>query len=248
MIGKILDGKELYEEMIAVFSSGKSDILSGIDFESSVHLNRNKFVSDGLEILDMRSVSARDIERLADILQSIPEKDTREQSVNTVCKFVEKALGYKSFRKSSRSMSALYEWIFNCYMSVSTEIFFSHMSMDKLSIGQKGTVLLKLFLAEGDYPLIVDQPEENLDNMYIYDELVDAFRQAKTRRQVIIATNNANLVVNTDAEQVIVAEFKDNEISYRTGAIEDRSIRTDITTILEGGEEALRKREQKYGM
>ena len=120
--------------------------------------------------------------------------------------------------------------------------------MEKLSIGQKGTVLLKLFLAEGDYPLIIDMPEENLDNMFIYDELVDAFRQAKTKRQIIAATNNANLVINTDAERVIVAEFKDNVISYKIGTIEDNSIRKETTTILEGGEEALKKREMKYGM
>jgi len=120
--------------------------------------------------------------------------------------------------------------------------------MDKLSIGQKGTVLLKIFLAEGDSPLIVDMPEENLDNKFIYDELVDAFRQAKTKRQLIIATNNANLVINTDAEEIIIAEFKDNVIKYKLGSIEDNSIRNEITTILEGGPEALRKREKKYGM
>lgn len=61
--------------------------------------------------------------------------------------------------------------------------------MDKLSIGQKGMVLLKLVLAEGDYPLIVDQPEENLDDSYIYEELVGAFKETKKSRQVIIATN-----------------------------------------------------------
>jgi len=108
--------------------------------------------------------------------------------------------------------------------------------------------LLKIFLAEGDCPLIVDMPEENLDNKFIYEELVEAFRQAKRKRQIIIATNNANLVVNTDAEEVIVAEFKDNVIKYTVGSMEDKSIRDEITAILEGGEEALKKREQKYGM
>lgn len=87
-----------------------------------------------------------------------------------------------------------------------------------------------------------------IDQIIIYDELVDAFRQAKTNRQLIIATNNANLVVNTDAEQIIVAEYIDNKISYKIGAIEDHAIKKDITTILEGGEEALKKREKKYGM
>jgi len=64
----------------------------------------------------------------------------------------------------------------------------------------------------------------------------------------IIATNNANLVVNTDAEQVIVAEFKNNKISYKLGTLEDLNLREDIMPILEGGKEAFRKREEKYGI
>ena len=115
-------------------------------------------------------------------------------------------------------------------------------------MGQKGTVLLKLFLAEGNYPLIVDQPEESLDNKFIYDELVGAFREAKKKRQVIIATNNANLVVNTDAEEIIVAEFEENRISYKSGTLEDLGLREDIVPILEGGKEAFRKREERYGI
>ena len=107
---------------------------------------------------------------------------------------------------------------------------------------------MKLFLAEGDHPLIVDQPEENLDNKFIYGELVGAFRKAKKDRQVIIATNNANLAVNTDAEQIIVAGFESNIISYKSGSLEDFEMREDIMPILEGGEEAFRKREAKYGI
>jgi hypothetical protein len=94
--------------------------------------------------------------------------------------------------------------------------------------------------------LIIDQPEENLDNKYIFKELVGAFRQAKGKRQVIIATNNANLVVNTDAEQIIIAEYEDNSITYKIGELEDRTIRDEITTILEGGRKAFEIREKKY--
>jgi hypothetical protein len=83
---------------------------------------------------------------------------------------------------------------------------------------------------------------------FIYDELVEAFRGGKRKRQIVIATNNANLIVNTDAEQIIVAEFKDNEISYKLGALENLDIRKDIMPILEDGIEAFRKREMKYGI
>ncbi|MCW3142122.1 MAG: hypothetical protein N2V72_08155 [Methanophagales archaeon] len=114
--------------------------------------------------------------------------------------------------------------------------------------GTKRNGFVKAILAEGDYPLIVDQPEESLDNKFIYGELVGAFREAKKKRQIIIATNNANLVVNTDAEQIIVAEFKNNKIAYKLGTLEDLKMREDIMPILEGGKEAFRKREEKYGI
>jgi len=150
--------------------------------------------------------------------------------------------------KGERSNDDFYEWLFGNYCSLNTEILFNGILMNKLSMGQKGTVLLKLFLAEGDYPLIIDQPEENLDNEFISYELVDAFRDAKKKRQIMIATNNANLIVNTDAEQIIVANFENNRISYKLGSLEDLGIREDIIQVLEGGEKAFRKRERKYGI
>nr|WP_049920112.1 ABC transporter ATP-binding protein [Halobiforma nitratireducens] len=120
--------------------------------------------------------------------------------------------------------------------------------MEDLSLGQKGTVLLKILLAQDEKPLIIDQPEENLDNRFIYKTLKDAFKEAKKKRQVIIATHNANLVVNTDAEQVVVANYEENEISFTAGPLEDSEIREEVTTILEGGEQAFIQREEKYGL
>ncbi len=150
------------------------------------------------------------------------------------------------FLKKARTSSDIYNWLFNDYFVLNTDIYFNDKYMENLSMRQKGTVLLKIFLAEGDYPLFIDQPEENLDNKFVYEPLVNAFREAKKKRQIIIATHNANLVVNTDAEQVIVADYLDKEISYRSGSIEDPMIRDDITALLEGGEEAFRKREMRY--
>jgi predicted ATPase len=114
-------------------------------------------------------------------------------------------------------------------------------------MGERAIVLLKILLALDDKPLLIDQPEEHLDNRYIYHELVPAFRSAKTKRQIIIATHNANLVVNTDAEQIIIAEHSSGVLSYETGTLEDLRIRESITTILEGGADAFKKREEKYG-
>lgn len=83
------------------------------------------------------------------------------------------------------------------------------MDIRKLSPGTRGVVLLLLYLAlddADDRPLIIDQPEENLDPKSVFDELVWLFITAKTKRQVIIVTHNANLVINTDADQIIIAD------------------------------------------
>ena len=120
------------------------------------------------------------------------------------------------------------------------------VALDKLSLGQKGTVVLKLFLATNNCPIIFDQPEDHLDNEFISDILVPTFLEAKQKRQVIMITHNANLVVNADAEQVIVADFGENGIiSYHLGSIEDRKTRDRITNVLEGGADAFAKRERK---
>ena len=248
MLGTFLEWRQFYERVIGIFSKETSEIMRRIAFKSSCYFDKDDFVNFGYEIMDMRSISGAQIKESATMLEMAVTQDSQEGIDEQTRRFVKKILGYREYLKPTRTHSDFYRWAFKNYFSLSTNVFFNSIPIDKLSIGQKGTVLLKLVLAEGDYPLIVDMPEESLDNKSIYDELVDAFRQSKTKRQLLIATNNANLVVNTDAEQVIVAEFKDNEISYRTGAIEDRSIRKEITTVLEGGEEAFRKREQKYGM
>jgi energy-coupling factor transporter ATP-binding protein EcfA2 len=118
--------------------------------------------------------------------------------------------------------------------------------MSQLSRGQKGTVLLKIYLAEGENPLIIDSPEENLDNRFVYEELIGAIRKAKSNRQIFIATHDANLVVNTDSEQVIISSFEEGQIEFDAGALENSDIRSDAKAILEGGDEAFRRREEKY--
>jgi len=108
---------------------------------------------------------------------------------------------------------------------------------------------LKVFLATATAKqvFIIDQPEDNLDNNFIMHELVPLIRKAKVSRQIIMSTHNANLVVNADAEQIIVARL-DNEGDYISGSIENQTINQSIKEILEGGEEAFRNRENKYGM
>lgn len=116
-----------------------------------------------------------------------------------------------------------------------------------LSIGQRGTLLLKVYLATSTAKqvLIIDQPEDNLDNNFIMNELVPLIRQAKRSRQIIMSTHNANLVVNSDAEQVVLASL-DKGGAYASGSMECPAINTAIKDILEGGEQAFLLRERRY--
>jgi len=121
-------------------------------------------------------------------------------------------------------------------------------SIFELSIGQKCTAILTLLLVESDIPLIVDQPEDSLDNKSIYEEVVKLLRQEKERRQFIIATHNANIPVLGDAELILALEAEEERgwIEQRD-AIDNPEVQEAVKKILEGGEEAFERRREKYG-
>ena len=120
----------------------------------------------------------------------------------------------------------------------------------RLSYGQQGTIYLKLKIAANLFmeTLIYDQPEDDLDNQFITEELVKLFRRIKKYRQVIIVSHNANLVVNADSEQIIVAENRDGHLAYMSGSLESPAINAAVCRILEGGKSAFASREAKYNL
>lgn len=146
-------------------------------------------------------------------------------------------------------------WLFGTnHITVRYEISYDGVDIRKLSPGTRGIVLLLLYLAlddSDDRPLIIDQPEESLDPKSVFDELVALFIAAKAKRQVIMVTHNANLVINTDADQILVAEAGPHPsgglppISYVAGGLENAAIRKAVCDILEGGETAFRERARR---
>lgn len=158
----------------------------------------------------------------------------------------------EAFRDWGGRISA---WLYGTdHIRITYGVQYEGVDIEQLSPGTRGIVLLLLYLAidqEDDRPLIVDQPEENLDPKSIFDELVDRFRKTRLRRQIIIVTHNANLIVNTDADQVIVAKCGPHrpgqlpEISYQSGGLENPSIRRQVCEILEGGEAAFKERARR---
>jgi hypothetical protein len=142
------------------------------------------------------------------------------------------------------------------YLGVKAQFTYKGKTVEKLSAGQRGTFYVCLKLATDPFgsPFVFDQPEDDLDNDFIMHHLVPLFRKIKQYRQVIIVTHNANLVVNCDAEQVLVASNNDEVITYRCGALEagelahGNTMRQAICNVLEGGHLAFEQRERKYGL
>jgi ABC-type cobalamin/Fe3+-siderophores transport system ATPase subunit len=116
--------------------------------------------------------------------------------------------------------------------------------LDEISEGQKCTALLSITLHEREEPIIIDEPEDNLDNASIFDTVVQLVREIKHERQFIIATHNANIPVLGDAE--MIASLEQGFITNR-GPIEHEDIRAKVQAVLEGGPEAFRKRSERYG-
>jgi ATPase subunit of ABC transporter with duplicated ATPase domains len=115
----------------------------------------------------------------------------------------------------------------------------------ELSRGQKCTALLPLLLARTKNPLIIDQPEDNLDNHFIYETVVNSIQRLKGQRQMIFITHNANIPVLADADLVIVMN-SDGKIGYveKKGSVDE--CRDQIVDLLEGGNEAFELRRKRY--
>lgn len=122
---------------------------------------------------------------------------------------------------------------------------------EEASAGQQATALLNVLLNQDGFPLIIDQPEDDIDNRAI-EKIIKNLWGSKKKRQIIISSHNANLVVNGDSELVICCDY--NETSEQTkghikyeGSIDKKEIRDEITSIMEGGERAFKLRKEKYG-
>ena len=125
----------------------------------------------------------------------------------------------------------------------------SYRRLDDLSGGQRVSVLLSLVLeTNDDRPLVIDQPEDELDNRFLFGTVLPALKRLKGRRQIVVATHNANIVVNGDADQVIHLEASASRGRVaHAGAIEEPAVRDAIVQTVDGGDEAFRLRRLKYG-
>ena len=141
-------------------------------------------------------------------------------------------------------------WSFG-YLEPEYSLMLDGKDLNQLSPGERGSLLLVFYLLvdKSDIPIIVDQPEENLDNQTVYRLLIPVIKQVKKRRQIIMVTHNPNIAVVCDAEQIIHASIDrthGNSITYLPGSIEDKEINKHIVDVLEGTRPAFGNRAAKY--
>ena len=214
-----------------------------IKVEGKIIFNENTFYNRLREYVDLR------------IVKNIRDEFNISNNIDFQ-NFIQKRLkNYIEGDDSHKIKDDLNELIFDLYkrseyLYVEPQIYYKGKILNKLSAGQRGTVYLCLKLATGAFskPIIFDQPEDDLDNEFIIDELVEIFKKIKKYRQTIIVSHNANLVVNTDSEQIIIANNSNEHLSYSSGSLENPKIIEYVCKILEGGHEAFKKRENRYNI
>ena len=150
--------------------------------------------------------------------------------------------------------SEFYDFLFSMeYLTPKYELRLGGKNLNELSPGEKGLLLLIFYLQldRANTPLVIDQPEDNLDNDSIFKVLATCIRDAKNRRQVVLVTHNPNLAVGADAEQIVYVKLekaKNYKFSYESGSIENPGLNRRIIDVLEGSQPAFVKRRLKYGI
>lgn len=179
---------------------------------------------------------------LTEIIEYL-EIDKRPLTTNTGRQFIGNAVPNRK---------GFYDFIFSLsYVDPKYNLEQNGKGLEQLSPGEKGAILLVFYLVldQEDIPLIIDQPEDNLDNNSIATVLVPYIREAKKNRQIIIVTHNPNIAVVSDSEQVIKVNLdkeNGNKFSFTSGGIEDEEIRNEIIEVLEGTAPAFSSRRVKY--
>lgn len=261
---------ELYEPVKAhIASSETSDQEKSLEFSVRWEANLKTWLEKGEVLLDQRKtlpygslqgISEAANEKLVPAWTS-GDANAVKAAMNDFLKPFREVPSSTYLRAASK-VQDVRQWMFNVdHIQLSYGLKYNGVELEKLSPGTKGIVLLILYLGmdvNDTRPLIVDQPDENLDNESIFQLLTTYFKQAKRRRQIVLITHNPNLVVNTDAEQIIVAEMSKRanglpHTSYASGALEDANrdppgIRENVCRILEGGSDAFLKREKRYAL
>lgn len=182
-------------------------------------------------------------------------EDTRDGWANLIKKvFLGKLKNGVLFKNNNNADSIVQEILKKIPKPYKTIVDSKGVDINNTSPGNRASILITVILENQENKiLIIDQPEDNLDSKFIYEEIVSRLKNLKTTRQIFLVTHNANIVVNSDSENVICCKNTDNTITYEYGAIEYRgkvfennNMKEFILDNLEGTKEAFKTRSEKY--
>ena len=254
------------------FKESATEICNGLslDYDDLKISIQHTLIQDDMRAFLEARLNLKGYER-QEYVQDFPQKYNCETEM-TVRDFLKGLLSSDILLKGSYTPeSVAMEFLSKDWYRLDYSLTYQNDSFTHMSEGKQAFVILKLLLDFSDKkcPILIDQPEDSLDNRAIYKELVEYLKKKKKERQIILVTHNPNIVVGADAENVIVANqhgvntpnIGDVKFQYVNGALEDtkpqttsnqgclgeHSIREHIYDILEGGKRAFEKREQKYG-
>ena len=255
-LGRVLQGNEFVS--ISVVPFGETAVQSESAFRQHLRRNEEHLQSDILAVDGRRGI-------LAELYRRLP--DDGEDRIRESCTRITRIKRRIAMIAQGKSDSGFSTWFHNHVQGLRPEQIDRFMlwwpedslrvsyrrggsggslvPIEQGSPGQKSAAMLAFLLSHGDEPIVLDQPEDDLDNHLIYDLIVQQLRASKRRRQIIVATHNPNVVVNGDAEMVISMDHRRGQcvvVREGTGSLQDRGVRDEVCRVMEGGRTAFERR------
>ena len=265
-----VDFKKDYEDYACYISENANTDDSGLTYEVLIPLRVDDFLNKWRELFRENNPQNR---KLIDTETFSDSAFTKELLAEIIKKDLS---GELTTLKAGENIENTLRSILTDWYNIKYVVKMGDDSVNVMSPGKKALVLLQLLidLDETDCPILIDQPEDDLDNRSIFEQLIPFIKKKKAVRQIIVVTHNANIVIGADAEEVIIANQNGTDspnkdsvhFSYRSGSIENdypllkengsvedgilakQGIQQHICDILEGGEKAFEKRKNKYNL
>ena len=253
--------RKIHQTFADLINNNKSLASEDLEFSVETPFRKEAFVQEIQTYFDMRTS-----------FKSIIDVDTYTEewiTEDNITRLIDSIVNGKIHLTKNKTPETVLRDLLGDWYNSTYQVSMDGDLINEMSPGKKALVLLKMLisLAESTCPILIDQPEDDLDNRSIFDELIPFLKKKKIIRQVIVVTHNANVVLGADADEVIVANQngknspnRQYRFEYRTGAIEDdipeesgrtdtlgrKGIQQQICDILEGGESAFDLRKHKY--
>ncbi len=254
----IIEILNIARESINNVLDDNSEKIEKYDISIDASFELKSFFKNFLEYIDKGRIGYfkgidDSIKKLKELFQDTV-LDDEESFFSTIENVITKLNEYNPFDqiRDNKELEDLYNYVYSLgYLNERYELKFSGKSIQHLSPGERGASLIVFYLLldNDNIPLIIDQPEDNLDNQSVYEVLVPFIKYAKKNRQLIIVTHNPNLAIVADAEQVIHVDIdkeSNNQFSFKAGGIESQIINDSVVRVLEGTMPAFNKRKSKY--